>query len=132
MGAGKFDVLHNQDGAGEFRLEYRHENMWRQLYPSWGVMVNTDGAVYGVFSLNYDINLTSKITLTPFTGVGLYDKNGSKDLGGPVEFRSGAELAYELENEDRIGINFSHMSNASLYDHNPGVEALVLNVSFPY
>lgn len=132
VGAGKYDVLHNQDGAAEFRLEYRHENIWKQLYPSIAAMANTDGAVYGVFSLNYDINLCQKVTLTPFTGAGLYAKGSSKDLGGPIEFRSGVELAYELENEDRIGINFSHMSNASLYDRNPGVEELVLNLSIPY
>lgn len=132
VAAGKFDVLHNQDGAAEFRLEYRHQNMWHQLYPSVGVMANTDGGVYGGVGLNYDINLTRKITLTPFTGVGLYARNDSKDLGGPIEFRSGVELAYELDNDYRVGVNFSHISNASIYDHNPGVESLVLNLSIPY
>ena len=132
IGAGKFSLRESNVSSAEFRLEYRHENVWRQLYPSLGLMTNTDGAIYGVFSLNYDINLTRNIILTPFTGAGLYDRNDSKNLGGPIEFRSGLELAYQLENEERIGLNFSHMSNASIYDHNPGVESLVLNLSLPY
>ena len=132
VGAGKYDVLHNQNGSAEFRLEYRQANIWKKLYPSWSAMTNTEGAAYGVFSLNYEINLTPKILLTPFTGAGLYAKGNSKDLGGPIEFRSGLELAYELDNDYRVGVNFSHMSNASIYEHNPGVEALVLNLSIPY
>ena len=133
FGVGKFDLLHNEASSStEFRLEYRHPNIWHQLYPSLGLMVNTDGGVYGVLGVNYDINLTQKITLTPFTGVGIYTDNDSKDLGGPIQFRSGMELAYELDNDYRVGLNFSHMSNASLYESNPGVESLVLNVSIPY
>lgn len=132
FGVGAFSVLDNDFSSTEFRLEYRHKNVWRELYPSIGAMVNSDGGVYGVFSLNYDVNLTSNIILTPFTGIGLYEENDSKDLGGPIEFRSGVELAYQFADDYRLGVNFSHMSNASIYDKNPGAESLVLNLSLPY
>jgi hypothetical protein len=132
VGVGVFDVIHDEPASTEFRLEYRHENVWKSLYPSLGLMVNTDSAIYGVFSLNYDINLTHNIILTPFTGVGIYEENDSKDLGGPIEFRSGLELAYQCDEDYRIGLNFSHMSNASIYEDNPGQESLVLNLSVPY
>lgn len=132
IGAGVFDIVHDEPASTEFRLEYRHENVWKSLYPSLGLMANTDGAVYGVFSLNYEFALSDSIYFTPYTGVGIYEENDSKDLGGPIEFRSGVELAYELENDYRLGVNFSHMSNASIYEDNPGQESLVFNLSIPY
>lgn len=131
LGVGVFDIIHDEPASTEFRLEYRHNNIWKSLYPSLGVMVNTDDAVYGVFSLNYDFYLHEHIVLTPYTGVGVYEENDSKDLGGPIEFRSGVELAYEADNGTRLGVNFSHMSNASIYEDNPGAEELVFNVSIP-
>lgn len=131
IGAGIFEVLDDTHDSTEFRLEYRHNNIWKSLYPSLGLMYNTDDAIYGVFSLNYDFNLTNHIILTPFTGVGVYEESDSKNLGGPIEFRSGLELAYEADNGARVGVNFSHMSNAGIYEKNPGQESLVLNVSIP-
>lgn len=131
VGAGIYEVLDENWDSTEFRLEYRHNNIWKSLYPSLGLMYNTDDALYGVFSLNYDLYLHENIVLTPFTGVGVYEENDSKDLGGPIEFRSGVELAYQADNGARVGVNFSHMSNASIYDKNPGSESLVLNVSIP-
>lgn len=131
LGVGVFDIVHDEPASTEFRLEYRHENIWRNLYPSLGLMVNTDEAIYGVFSLNYDVDLGHNFTLTPFTGVGIYEENDSKDLGGPIEFRSGLELAYTLADNYRVGLNFSHMSNASIYEDNPGTESLTVNFSIP-
>lgn len=132
LGGGIFEVLDDTHDSTEFRLEYRHQNVWRNLYPSLGLMYNTDDAIYGVFSLNYDVYLYKKnIVLTPYTGVGLYEENDSKNLGGPIEFRSGIELAYECDQGYRVGVNFGHMSNAGIYEKNPGQESLVVNVSIP-
>ncbi len=131
VGIGTSDFVQDDNSSTEFRLEYRHQNIWRNLYPSLGLMVNTDEAIYGVFSLNYEIDLSHNFYLTPFTGVGVYEENDSKDLGGPIEFRSGLEVAYQGDNGYRVGLNFSHMSNASIYEDNPGEESLVVNVSIP-
>lgn len=131
VGIGVFDAIHDEPASTEFHLEYRHQNVWKQLYPSIGLMVNTDSAIYGVFSLNYDIDLSNSFYLTPFTGVGIYEENDSKDLGGPVQFRSGLEIAYQGDNGYRAGVRFSHMSNASIYEDNPGEESIVLNLSIP-
>lgn len=131
FGAGIFEVLDDTHDSTEFRLEYRASNFWKSLYPSIGLMYNTDDAVYGVFSLNYDVYLHENVVLTPYTGVGVYEESDSKNLGGPIEFRSGLEVAYQADNGARVGVNFSHMSNAGIYEKNPGQESLVLNVSVP-
>ncbi|MBT5810587.1 MAG: acyloxyacyl hydrolase, partial [Rhodospirillaceae bacterium] len=54
-----------------------------------------------------------------------------KDLGNTVEFRSGVELAYRLDDRARLGVAFHHISNASLSDNNPGTETLTLTFSLP-
>ena len=69
---------------------------------------------------------------TPNIGVGLYDEGDGKKLGSSIEFRSGLELSYELENERRIGISISHISNASIGDKNPGTEIISISYQIPY
>jgi hypothetical protein len=65
----------------------------------------------------------------PFTGAGLYEEGDGKDLGGPVEFRSGLEVAVRAGARWWVGLSYYHLSNAVLYDRNPGEESLVLVVS---
>ena len=58
-------------------------------------------------------------------------KNG-KELGGTLEFRTGAELAWRFDDYSRLGLALHHISNASIYDSNPGTEMLVLTYSVPF
>ncbi|HSN88855.1 MAG TPA: acyloxyacyl hydrolase [Thermoanaerobaculia bacterium] len=44
-----------------------------------------------------------------------------------VEFRSGVELAWRLNERSRIGLCLYHLSNGGLYDFNPGTESLILS-----
>jgi hypothetical protein len=43
-----------------------------------------------------------------------------------IEFRSGIELSRRLGERSRLGVSFFHLSNAALYNFNPGSESLVL------
>ena len=94
-------------------------------------MVTTDGALYGFVGAGLELPLGERISLTPNLAAGLYSDGGGKDLGYAVEFRSGAEIAYELDDSSRIGLAFHHISNASLADTNPGAETVVLYYSVP-
>ena len=62
---------------------------------------------------------------------GLYSRGKGVDLGGPIEFRSGIELAYRLENGMRLGLGWDHRSNLEIYARNPGVEMVHLRLSIP-
>ena len=55
-----------------------------------------------------------------------------KKLGNDLQFRTTIEFSYELNNENRIGLSFGHISNANLGDKNPGVEILSLTYQVPY
>lgn len=127
--AGSFDVA---DGnTPNFGLEYRGDAFWYDLEPMAGVQVNTDGGIYGYAGLNYDWMFTQDWYLTPNAAVGLYEDNSSEDLGGAIEFRTGVELAYAFESDHRLGLAFHHISNAGIYDDNPGAEQVMLTYSIP-
>ncbi|MBI4182445.1 MAG: acyloxyacyl hydrolase [Proteobacteria bacterium] len=114
------------------RVEYRWGRplAWR-LRPFVGVMGTADAAAYGYFGLGLDLGLSERVALTPNVAAGLYGDGSGKDLGHAVEFRSGLELSYRLDDGTRLGAAFHHTSNASLGDRNPGAESLVLTYSIP-
>jgi hypothetical protein len=56
----------------------------------------------------------------------------TKDLGGPVQFTSYAGVYWNFGSHWRLGYRFEHMSNASLYSSNPGVNLHVLSLSLRF
>lgn len=128
---GAQDVLDNTSYA-QFGAEYRFRDMFKGLRPTVGINSTDEGDVYGYGGVNWDIPLAdSGFYLTPNFMVGLYHQGGGKDLGGALEFRSGIEGSYEFSNGSRLGATFNHISNASIYDKNPGAEALLLVYQHP-
>ena len=127
---GKFDVL-DDDNTELFGLEYRAEPIWYDLRPVGGVEVTGEGDVYGFAGVHYDIYPFEDVVITPNFVAGLYNHNGGKDLGGAIEFRSGIEATYVLPNQSRVGLAFNHISNASIYERNPGAESLLFVYSHP-
>lgn len=130
LSAGSWDVA--DENAPNFGVEYRGTPFWYGLLPIAGVQANTDGGIYGYAGLNYDWEFANNWFLIPTVAVGAYEDGGdSKELGGVVEFRSGIELDYRLANSHRLGLSVHHLSNADIYDHNPGAEQVMLTYSIP-
>lgn len=113
-----------EDRAVTFGAEYRsgYALLWR-IKPMAGVLGNSDGSFYGYGGFYADFNLgdlisgavAKRIFITPSAAVGGYAQGSSnKDLGDVVEFRTGVEIAYRLNNGARIGVAFHHISNAGL------------------
>ena len=131
IGLGYYDILDNHDAA-DFRIEYRPGTpiIW-ELRPWLGAEVTSDGGVYGAGGFLYDFHMGNNWLLTPSIGAGLYADGGGKDLGSTIEFRSMLELGYQFENASRVSAGFSHISNASIGDRNPGTEILSLYYHIP-
>lgn len=128
---GSFDVLDSVSYA-QFGAEYRFEDVFKGLRPTVGINSTDQGDVYGYGGVNWDIPLAdSGFYLTPNFMVGAYHHGDGKDLGGALEFRSGIEGSYEFEGGSRVGATFNHISNASIYDKNPGAEALLVVYQHP-
>ena len=129
---GYFDVIRNNQETAQFGLEYRAKPFQYNIRPIAGVNVTADSAVYGYVGLNWEAPLIdNQLYLIPNFAAGLYRKGDGKELGGPIEFRSGLELAYQFPNSHRLGLAFNHISNASIYNHNPGSETLLVTYSVP-
>ena len=131
IGAGVFD-LNDDETTGAVSLEYFGDGRLWIFQPMIGAMVTFDGAMYGYAGLGVDLFFGRRVVLTPSFAVGAYIENGGKDLGHPVEFRSGVKLAYRFNDLSRLGIDFHHLSNAGLDDLNPGANQLLITYSLPF
>jgi hypothetical protein len=60
------------------------------------------------------------------------DRFGKEDLGGPVQFTSHVGLSAGLYRGLHVGYRFQHMSNAGLYDRNPGLNLHMLEVAWRF
>ena len=127
---GAFDMSDDETSA-EARIEYRSD--WRRwlVAPMVGLMVNSDGGVYGYGGLYLDVFLGRRLVITPNFAIGGYAEGAGKDLGSILEFRSGVEIAYRFDNRARLGVAFQHISNAGIVDTNPGAESLVITYAIP-
>ena len=127
---GGFDIFDDQTaavGGVEWRSDFRKYI----LTPMAGGFVTTDGGLYGYGGVFIDVVLTDNFVIRPSAAVGAYSRGSGKDLGGTIEFRTAIEAAWRFDNQSRLGVEFSHISNAGIYDHNPGTETLTVNYSVP-
>ena len=152
FGIGIYDIKFDgseKNQTTDFRYEFRSDNSILDigpkednfffLKPFFGLELTNDSASYFLTGVYLEDNLgqlfegdRSKFFFTPSFGAGIYDDGSGKKLGNDLQFRTSLELSYELKNKNRIGISFSHISNANLGDKNPGVEILSFSYHIPY
>ena len=152
FGLGIYDIKFDgseKNQASDFRYEFRSDNSILNigpeednfffLKPFFGAEYTSDSASYILTGIYVEDNLgqllqgkQNKYFFTPSFGLGVYDDGSGKKLGNDIQFRTSLEVSYELNNKNRIGISFSHISNANLGDKNPGVEILSFSYHIPY
>jgi len=152
FGLGLYDVKFDggsTNQAVDFRYERRFDNPlvsigpeednFFYLKPFLGIEATSDSAVYLLSGVYLEDDLGSLIKgeksdylLTPSFGIGYYEDGNGKKLGNEIEFRTTLELSYEIQNNNRIGVSFGHISNANLGDKNPGVEVISLSYQIKY
>ena len=152
FGLGIYDIKFDgsdKNQAIDFRYEYRsdkslldigpEEDNFFFLKPFVGLEFTSDSASYFLTGIYFEDNLgelfegnNSKYFFTPSFGAGIYNDGSGKKLGNDLQFRTSLEVSYELKNKNRIGISFSHISNANLANKNPGVEILSISYHIPY
>lgn len=130
---GDFSIRDSDQSSFMGGVEYRFKDQYNGLRPTVGVFANTDKAVYGYAGAYWDLPLnTAPFVISPGFAVGAYNQGDSKDLGSTLEFRSTLEVSYKMQNAQRIGVQISHLSNASIGDKNPGVETLQAVYTHPF
>lgn len=126
---GSFDII-NGDTAGEAGFEARFAPWRWDLIPVAGLTVNTDGGGYAFAGVRYDWRFARRWIAAPHFAVTAFEEGDGRDLGSVLEFRSGLEVSYELDDGSRLGLSFYHLSNGGIDETNPGSESLVLVWSF--
>ena len=151
-GIGIYDIKFDGSAtnyATDFRYERRFDNTlidigpeednFFYLKPFAGIEITSDSAFYLLSGIYLEDNLGKLVTgeenkwiFTPSFGLGYYDDGDGKKLGNNLEFRTTLEFSYQLENANRIGISFGHISNANIGKKNPGAEILSLSYQKPF
>ncbi|WP_198007223.1 acyloxyacyl hydrolase [Nitrococcus mobilis] len=102
--------------------------------PILGLSANTDGGVFGYGGAYVALRVLNRIHLLPSAGIGGYARGHSKNLGGVFEFHLGAALFYQPLSNDwlpadlRLGVTYTHISNAFIHDRNPGADNIADNI----
>jgi hypothetical protein len=131
IGFGIWNVFPGKAYMTQYQLDYKWGASWYGVQPLGSFMLTDKGSFYFCFGACYDIYLGCRFAvLTPSFAPGLYIRNSGKDLGYPLEFRSSLALSYEFDNWNRVGVQFYHISNASLGHRNPGIDCLVFYYAF--
>lgn len=138
FGIGAYDLYRERYRTFEFEIEYKFHlkclkspNRYLEFRPLIGVMATAKGAFYGYLGINFDLLFFDHIHFAPGFAAGYFTPGKGKNLGYPIEFRSGVELAWQFSDWHRLGFHFYHLSNASIGRRNPGEESLVLFYDIP-
>ncbi len=132
LGLGAFD-FDNGNPVAAARAEFHYGKRLGFIAPAVGLMVTANGSVFGYTGLTLDLRYRRHWVASLLLAPGAYRRgNGDKDLGSTLQFRSGLSLAYQLTDTARLGLQIAHLSNASLYEENPGEEDLMLVYSIPF
>ncbi|MDE3055893.1 MAG: acyloxyacyl hydrolase [Verrucomicrobiota bacterium] len=135
---GIFDVTKEKHRTIEIDLEYKFHIKamsgpfeFLEFLPLVGIMANAEGGGYVYGGINFDFLFWDHLVIAPGFAAGGYWAGSGKNLGFPLEFRSGIELGWQFDDGRRIGTHFYHLSNASLGKKNPGEESLVFYYDLP-
>lgn len=135
VGIGAYDILDNET-ALDFRAEYRPGSIvfLKRFRPFLGLELTSEGSLWAGGGLLYDWEFKPDWFLTPSLGAGFYARGSSDlDLENALQFRSQLEISYAYGDAgERVGLSFSHISNAHLGDDNPGTEVLSLSWHLPF
>ena len=130
--AGQAGIDRSVDSPGAYGLEYQLRPVGRyRLVPALGFSWVDNGASYLYAELKRDFRLENGFIVTPSFGLARFDASPDLQLGQTLEFRSGIEVGYELDNRNRIGIALYHLSNGGLARENPGTEVLMVSFTMP-
>jgi lipid A 3-O-deacylase len=112
-------------------VQIRSRWRWNLIRPLAGVLTSSSGGAYLYSGIVVDIPLPAGLQLSPGFAPGVVLATGDRDLGSRIEFRSSIELSLAPMDRLRLGLGLTHISNARLSQHNPGVELLTFSVAIP-
>ena len=131
LAIGNFDYSDKSKNASMLDLTYgfsenKTSTFLGEVVPVFGAFVTADSAAMLYAGAKIDYKFGSFV-LTPSFTPGIYSKGDGKDLGHAIEFKSQINLGFDLGPDTNISAGYSHVSNASLGDKNPGANSYSIN-----
>tara|TARA_B100000963_G_scaffold319639_1_gene301655 strand:- start:11512 stop:11994 length:483 start_codon:yes stop_codon:yes gene_type:complete len=133
LSTGVLDYSDNSKKSGFLEATYSfkdnssYKTLIGEFVPITGAMLTQDNAamVYAGVKANYTLG---NFFISPSFAPGYYEKGNGKDLGHSLEFKSQINLGWTAGDKTNIGLSYSHISNASIGDKNPGAN----NIAFTF
>jgi hypothetical protein len=122
---GQWGLRAHEPNEVAVQLEYRAAIRWWWVRPLGGLLMSTEGTQYLFAGVVLELPLPWGVVLAPGFAPGIRYVNGTRDLGAVVLFKSSVELTVPIVRGLRLGASFSHISNATLGNPNPGIETLL-------
>lgn len=139
FGAGAFDVAREEHWLSHgtpaaFSLALRLGSKAWYAGPIVGALANHQGGLYGYGGFYVDLSPihARRWRFGPSFGVGGYRRGQSKPLTHTLAFQVAGTMTYDLDGRSRLGLTVSHISNAFIYDPNPGAESILLTYGFAF
>ena len=104
-----------------------YNTIFGKFVPITGAMLTEDNATMLYIGLKSNYKL-GNFFISPSFAPGYYDEGDGKDLGHNLEFKSQINLGWSVGDNSNFGLSYSHISNASLGDKNPGAN----NIAFTF
>jgi hypothetical protein len=140
-----FDKTEGRRQTADFRVEYRwglsllplvsdyfkNWDPYVQFHPFAGGEMTGLGELYGLSGLAMDWYINRHIVFTWSEGLGLFTSGDAYRMGSILEFRSQGELGWRFDNDMRLTVEASHISNDKITLRNPGMELAGLYLHVP-
>lgn len=132
LGAGVFGLKSHDQHDIVVDLEWRGRPYPKLfgVYSVGGVAVTDEGGLYGRLGFGRDFSIGENWKIAITTATGAYEKGDGKELGHTLEFRSAFEVSRKVGRFE-VGLQISHLSNASISSENPGVEIALVTLRVP-
>ena len=130
---GNFDFSDHKQKSILVGFQHQNENLERDTFlgnasPITGGFVTGNSAAYIYTGVEWNYEISDKLKFTPSFAPGLYHQGDGKDLGHTLEFKTEVQASYSLSKNTSLGMSYSHISNASLGDKNPGANSYMFNL----
>jgi hypothetical protein len=131
IASGQLGMRRSVPHALGIEVQARGPWRWNLIRPIAGLLTSSSGGAYVYSGVVVELPLPLGFQLSPGFAPGVVLASGDRDLGSPIEFRSSIELSFAPMDLVRVGLGLSHISNAGLTRHNPGVEVLAFSIAIP-
>jgi len=102
LGGGINNFRRKNSRSTEFRAEYKFHYKWWVFNPLLGASITTKKQVYAYGGISLELFPSKYFVIAPNFAAGYYNKGNGKDLGFPLEFRTGVEAAIIFKNQLRL------------------------------